>query len=448
MLRRRKISARWVEPLESRRLLDATPFARVSHTGTLLVQGTMADDAITISLEGSQIVATLNGSQLTFPAVAISRLYVDSDAGDDVVVNNTTFRSTMLGDDGNDNLTGGAAPDSIAGGAGDDTINGEAGNDTLFGGDGNDTAEYFNRVRGFSFEFDTLNTDFTATSGSEKDVIDAFETIGGTSHSDTFHTLGSLSVASPFIVIYGRGGNDIYYADEFGQGGTFYGDKGNDKTIYWESTTANFYGGSGDDTLQNMTPISHTAFFDGGPGTDQVLGNDTQGVDLSDYQNVENATAFAGILRGNDGPNVLTAQDDVSLVAGGAGDDLISGSGTLLGEDGNDTLVGGAGDDYLSGGDGDDLIEGGGGADTIFGGDGNDLLAGNSGNDKIHGLFGNDTIVGQTGRDRLYGDDGDDLLLALDHQRDTVYGGAGMDSGYVDDSSKVKDLWDQIETIL
>ncbi|MDV3443413.1 calcium-binding protein [Pseudomonas otitidis] len=45
----------------------------------------------------------------------------------------------LIGDVGNDNISGTAGNDKIFGGAGDDTINGTTGADQLYGGDGNDT---------------------------------------------------------------------------------------------------------------------------------------------------------------------------------------------------------------------------------------------------------------------------------------------------------------------
>ena len=254
---------------------------------------------------------------------------------------------------------------------------------------------------------------------------------------------------------------------------TCLGGAGNDEvTDYGENVDITFFGGSGNDTVRIYYVDVNPPVFNGGSGTDQVI---QQGsvfghiVDLSKMASVENATLSTGTLIGTDGPNVLTVTGGNAEVSALGGDDVLtvvdssySYAITLNAGNGNDTIYGGGGDQYsggihANGGAGNDRIygtafsdtlEGGSGSDTIFGGDGNDVLAGNSGNDKIHGGAGNDTLVGGTGRDRLYGDDGDDLLLALDHQRDTVYGGAGTDTASVDDSAKWKDLWGQIEQIL
>jgi len=132
-------------------------------------------------------------------------------------------------------------------------------------------------------------------------------------------------------------------------------------------------------------------------------------------------------------------------IDGGAGDDIIYGSGgadTITGGDGNDILIGGPGADALTGGNGNDTssyaTSPGGVAvsvatgvgffadaagDTLttienlvgsnfadfLGGDGNDnLLQGGAGNDFLLGGAGNDTLEGGAGADTLDGGPGTD----------------------------------------
>jgi Ca2+-binding RTX toxin-like protein len=146
-------------------------------------------------------------------------------------------------------------------------------------------------------------------------------------------------------------------------------------------------------------------------------------------------------------------RDDVEVVVGGAGDDLLTGGDNgdlLLGGNGDDTLAGGLGDDTLIGGNGLDLFvegsapngadvfNGGAGLDTIdysgrvapiavsmdgtsandgdtlgegdsvsadvenvLGGSGNDVLTGNPSNNVISGGPGDDVITGGAGHDTL-----------------------------------------------
>jgi Ca2+-binding RTX toxin-like protein len=85
--------------------------------------------------------------------------------------------------------------------------------------------------------------------------------------------------------------------------------------------------------------------------------------------------AFAVIMDGKEGDDVLTG----TLLA----DSLIGGEGadTLNGRKGADTLTGGNGNDVLNGGDGPDSLMGDAGDDDIFAGRGADVLVGGDGTD-------------------------------------------------------------------
>ena len=84
---------------------------------------------------------------------------------------------------------------------------------------------------------------------------------------------------------------------------------------------------------------------------------------------------------------------------------------------------------WVSGGAGADLLYGSGGGDTIHG----DYRRGFEGdtsdwNDVIYGLGGNDSLHGNQGIDKLYGGDGSDYLNGGSGQGfDELYGGAGVD---------------------
>lgn len=146
-------------------------------------------------------------------------------------------------------------------------------------------------------------------------------------------------------------------------------------------------------------------------------------------------------------------RDDVEVVVGGAGDDVLTGgddADMLLGGNGDDTLAGGLGNDSLIGGNGldwfveggaangADVFNGGAGLDTVdysgrvapvavtldgasandgdilgegdnvaadvenvLGGSGNDVLTGNASNNLISGGLGDDVIAGGAGHDML-----------------------------------------------
>ncbi len=79
--------------------------------------------------------------ELTCEASAISGIWYDGGAGDDVVIvaRNVPAPVTLSGGPGNDLLVGGAGNDKLSGGPGNDTLIGRGGNDKLSGGPGNDT---------------------------------------------------------------------------------------------------------------------------------------------------------------------------------------------------------------------------------------------------------------------------------------------------------------------
>ncbi len=242
---------------------------------------------------------------------------------------------TLIGGLGNDRLTGGAGSDIEEGGAGNDVLMGDAGDDHLAGGDGNDTLQ------------------------------------GGT---------GSDIEA-------GGGGNDLFKEDALSNGAD------------------DMIGGDGIDTVSYAARTTGVTVDLDGAADDGEAG---EGDDVE--LDVENLTGGSGndTLAGDAAGNVLT---------GGAGDDSLSGG------DGNDMLKGGAGaddedggsgDDVLVGDDGDDLLIGGLGADHLDGGVGNDVLEGDEGNDVLDGGDGDDQINGGAGSDRYLCEAGADVTTDQD----------------------------------
>ncbi|MBW4564526.1 MAG: hypothetical protein KME32_26015 [Mojavia pulchra JT2-VF2] len=139
------------------------------------------------------------------------------------------------------------------------------------------------------------------------------------------------------------------------------------------------------------------------------LQQDAQGRAIFDRLNlvpftltVDTAEKFE--INGQGGDDILDvnslAATSVTLVEfkGGAGNDLLDGSGTTTslqgyGNDGNDTLNGGTSNDTLYGDAGNDLLRGGAGKDTLYGGTSNDYLLGGYGADVLYGGAGADKFV-------------------------------------------------------
>jgi len=188
--------------------------------------------------------------------------FVDGSSGDDTI-DSTTFTGggafagkgvVVLGNGGNDNLTGSAFADNINGGAGNDTIEGLAGADTLTGGGDNDTLSYAHSPAGVAVDL-SANTAGDAvagvTSDANGDVISGFSNVTGSGSADI------LTGNSAANVLIGGAGND-----------TLSGGAGND-TISGGDDDDVIDGGSGNDSL---TGDNGNDQIEGGFGNDTVAG--------------------------------------------------------------------------------------------------------------------------------------------------------------------------------
>jgi hypothetical protein len=227
-----------------------------------------------------------------------------------------------------------------------------------------------------------------------------------------------------------------------------------------------FAGGAGDDVIRALG--GNDIVIDG-EGNDRIDAGD--GDDLVFHEAGRNDIAAGA---GNDHVSAhrgLGIVDDAQVIAGGGGNDDLSGGRAgdrIDGGEGNDLISGlrgpdvifaGPGADRARGNRGDDYLDGGLGDDVLFGGittdlprhyDGYDVLLGRGGDDRLAGgwqkdrLFGGagadrlrggphaDRLVGDAGHDDLGGETGDDLLLARDGTRDVLWGGPGFDRATTD----------------
>ena len=169
-----------------------------------------------------------------------------------------------------------------------------------------------------------------------------------------------------------------------------------------------FYGNGGDDTLHGSA--SGDSFGDhlyGGDGNDRLIGG-ARGDRLYGDAGDDHITVggSSGVYRGD--------------AYGGAGNDTLrDGLGDARGEDGNDHIENVTG--LLDGGAGDDVLIGSG---TLLGGDGSD---------RIQGGTGDDTIQGGLGYDHIYAGAGNDSITLVD--ADYIVAGAGSDSFWVNVTS-------------
>ncbi|MGE5516823.1 MAG: glycosyl hydrolase family 28-related protein [Bacteroidota bacterium] len=227
------------------------------------------------------------------------------------------------------------------------------------------------------------------------------------------------------------------------------------------NTSAQVNGTAGNDQITGLKGVADTEGLAGGKGddiyvvdhaNDKVVELAGEGVDTvvssatstTLAANVENlvmtaTTAATGI--GNDGNNILVANDAGAKLYGGLGNDLLhggKGADLLDGGAGNDTMKGGLSNDtYVVNSTGDVVVElsnqgvdlvqssityklGSYVEDLVLTGTGNingtgtdyhNLVQGNDGNNILSGLGGNDTMVGGKGNDVLIGGSGYDTFV-------------------------------------
>jgi Ca2+-binding RTX toxin-like protein len=225
------------------------------------------------------------------------------------------------------------------------------------------------RIRDFNPNLDTLQL-----YGNQDDYT---KSSAGFSNENTLitHKLSSLK-----ILILGLNAAAITLSNDFTQGNIIFADPKRD-----DSESVKF------------------AITSRGNSTNEILGA-AQGYVL-------NTTSFDESFVGQDG--------DFGALAGGAGNDTLTGSQTLA-----DTVASGVLLTYLDGGAGNDIIKG---SDLVIDNNGRfvtDILLGWEGNDSIQGLKGDNLIDGGSGNDTLRGG-GDDDTLEGGQGNDLLDGGPG-----------------------
>ncbi len=235
------------------------------------------------------------------------------------------------GGDGNDELIGFVGDDTLTGGAGNDALDGGAGNDIMNGGEGDDR---FTNVGGI------LNT--------------GIDTIDGGAGNDSAEL--TLTVANVSVSNAGMNTN---------AGVTF----SNGKSIR-NVEVVEFFTGAGNDTLTLVDGGAVVGRFYAGGGTDTLIADFS--TSTIDWNLVPSGQFNLGQFNG-------AQLDSVERYV------VSTGSGA-------DSLRGGTGNDILSGGSGNDFLTGRAGVNTLSGGDGNDRFSVEGGVDAIDGGAGIDTV--------------------------------------------------------
>ena len=242
---------------------------------------------------------TINGWTLPIH-VEIARLagtatLVLGSSGDQSLVANPLFGSTLLAGDGTDTLYGSPFADTLDGGAGDDVLRGGPGADLLRGGSGNDS--YVIEDAGDLIE-ETGGADTAYVARDGYTLAPGIEVayLAGTASRLAGAETSEALVANPLVgsALDGRGGADTLY-------GSPHGDL--------------LAGGIGDDAIRGYAGADRFAFHIADWGNDTVLDFSRTEGDVLDFRG-SGVALYADLILAFNGPDlaVLAGQSSVTLV--------------------------------------------------------------------------------------------------------------------------------------
>ena len=414
---------------------------------------------VTIDLAAGTLVASDGTHQLISIENAIADNFPINAGGSNSDPDTAVYALTLLGTSGDNVLAGNGVTTLINGRGGNDTF--EDGNVSFAGAPVGVTIDLTKAgPQNTGYGTDTFSQIFNLTGSDHDDAL-----TGGGATTDLRGGLGNDHL-----------GNGIAdYSDAPGAivadlaDGTVQDGSGGIDTL---SNIFRVIGSAHDDVFSPDTARAGQIELDAGAGTDTLdfaaagqavaanLGSaapQTVGAATLILNGFENAvgSAFNDVLTGDDGVNHLSGGAGKDMLFGGGGNDVLdggSGANHLDGGYGSDVLIGGDGtNDVLDGGanrsSGDvdtvdfsaiqaavtvdltntamqmthqgqmeqilhvqDLV-GGDRNDTFTGGDENNVFTGNDGNDTLDGGGGDDVLIGGAGRDYLTGGAGNDRFV-------------------------------------
>ena len=413
--------------------------------------------------------------------------------GTDTVFSSATY--TLAGNIENLNLIGGAnisatgnsLANQITGNSGSNRIDGGAGADTMSGGLGDDTYVVDNIndivVENANEGRDTVRSSISYTLGDnlESLLLTGSANIDATGNEQANALTGNagrnvLNGGLGADTMAGGAGNDTYYVDDIGDVVTENANAGTDTVITALSYTLGknvenliltgsaSVNATGNELANQLTGNSRDNILNGGLGADTMTGgsgNDTYYVDNTGDVIIESTSVSGGFDTVSANATYTLSEGLESLTLTGTAD--INGKGNsaanlITGNDGNNVLDGAAGADTLVGGQGNDtyvvdnpgdvMSEGAdAGIDTVrtnmtwtlaenfenleltgledLNGTGNSAansLTGNAGNNILDAKLGADTMAGGAGDDTYYVDNINDVVSEVEGEgSDTVY---------------------------
>ena len=253
--------------LEGRELLAGIIF--LENVGEVLIGGTTGNDVASVMQSGDTITVSHEGfGSQQFSISEVEQIRFVGLAGDDRFENQSSVRSLIFGQAGNDTLIGGSGADRLIGNNGNDVLIANGGDDVIIAGIGDDNVsagDGNDRVFGVSGtnQIDGGAGNDTIFGGIEVDIItdpSGANRIAGADGDDQI--TGGVDVDT----VFGGGGDDLI----FGNAG--------DDFIYGQADNDTLVGNAGEDVLNgNDGDDNISSQF----GDDRVVGG--PGADISNY---------------------------------------------------------------------------------------------------------------------------------------------------------------------
>ena len=374
--------------------------------------------------------------------------YADRVAGQNVVASLAAGAGGQTGTLENDSYT---SIENLTTGGGNDTLTGSAASNALDGGSGTDTVSYADRTAAQNIVASLTTGTGGQTATLENDTFTGIENLTGGAGDDTLTGNGVVNVlhgGAGADILSGQGDNDLLVPGI--GGGSSTGGADSDTVSFADvppapagTTTVNANAATGIATVLGVGQTLSTVENLTGSNGDDILGGTTgdnaiDGLGGTDSVSYADRTAGQDIVAtlGGTGGQTGTGENDsftnVENLAGGAGDDTLTGDGA------KNELRGNAGADTLSGLGDDDLLIPGIGAGTSTGGLGVDTVSfvdvppAGSGFTVVASLVtGTAVVLGVTQAlvtvENLTGSAGDDLLTG-DGADNAFAGGGGIDT--------------------
>lgn len=388
--------------------------------------GILPDDVIVSEGPESHLYLTLNGGAdrieilnwfVNYDRSVERIIFADGSEWDvDDIFNRLTAGETIIGTNGDDDLSGGAGNDLLAGGSGNDLLQDSSGRNLLDGGAGNDVlygdgdANFIIGGKGDDL-IDCYGVDvviaFNAGDGADEVYIREPLTLslGGGITADGL----SLDIdGTDFILNIGSGDSiRLTYSSDSRAAVTLQIIGDEVRAYDLNAVIASFEDAIAQGTLATWSLQETLDTYLKSSSTDEAIGD-----------------ALALTYAQNGSLDALTP-DEIRAVLStpdfGVTPQLvdIDTAPQTIADESSDVLQGGAGADTLNGNTGNNLFHAGSGEDTMTGGAANDMFIGGAGNDTIDTGDGSDVIAFNRG-------DGQDLVAASTGMDDTLSLGGGI----------------------